>query len=60
MRVSEKQNNRPRCGHRTQFDPSTLEEAIFAAQGLTDDIEDQSQIAAMLTGLPKRRSGRLF
>lgn len=35
-----------------RFEPATLEEAIFAAQGLTDDPEGQAEIAASLTGLP--------
>jgi len=33
-----------------RFDPPTLE-AIFAAQGLTDVIDDQAAIAASLMGL---------
>lgn len=36
---------------RVRHDPPTLEEAIFAAQGLTDDIEGQTEIAAMLMGM---------
>jgi hypothetical protein len=36
-----------------RFDPPTLEEAIFAAQGLTDDVDGQAQIAARLMGLPE-------
>jgi len=36
-----------------RFDPPTLEEAIYAAQGLTDDVEGQAEIAAMLIGLPE-------
>ncbi|WP_230532430.1 hypothetical protein [Microvirga roseola] len=39
--------------YRTRFDPPTLEEAIFAAQGLAEHIEGQTQIAAMLMGLPE-------
>ena len=30
----------------------TLEEAIFAAQGLSDDLDEQAAIAASLMGLP--------
>jgi hypothetical protein len=33
---------------RVRQDPPTLEEAIFAARGLTDDIEQQVEIAASL------------
>jgi len=36
-----------------RFEPPTLEEAIFAAQGLANDIDGQTQIAAMLMGLPE-------
>ena len=37
---------------RVRHDPPTLEEAIFAARGLTDDLEDQVAIAAGLMELP--------
>jgi hypothetical protein len=33
-------------------DPPTLEEAIFAALGITDDQEQQAEIAAALMGMP--------
>src|SRR6266446_6874095 len=33
-------------------DPPTLDEAIFAAIGITDDQEAQAEIAASLMGLP--------
>lgn len=36
---------------RTRSEPPTLDEAIFAAQGLSDDIEGQTEIAATLMGL---------
>jgi hypothetical protein len=36
-----------------RFDPPALDEAIFAAQGLTDVIDDQAAIAASLMGLPE-------
>ncbi len=38
---------------RTRYDPPTLEQAIFAAQGLADDIDGQVQIAAGLMGQPE-------
>ncbi|MBZ6078246.1 hypothetical protein [Microvirga puerhi] len=38
---------------RLRHEPPTLDEAIFAAQGLADGIEGQTQIAAMLMGLPE-------
>jgi hypothetical protein len=37
---------------RVRKDPPTLEEAIFAAQGITDDTQEQVDIAASLMGLP--------
>jgi hypothetical protein len=43
---SEAQNRRV-----TRVDPPALEEAIAAAQGLTDDIESQIEIAAQLMGM---------
>jgi hypothetical protein len=37
---------------RVRRDPPTLDEAIFAAMGITDDLESQAEIAASLMGLP--------
>jgi hypothetical protein len=37
---------------RVRHDPPTLEEAIFAARGLTDDTEQQVEIAAGLMEVP--------
>jgi hypothetical protein len=37
---------------RVRYDPPTLEEAIQAAQGLTDQIQQQAEIAAGLMDLP--------
>jgi hypothetical protein len=37
---------------RVRKDPPTLEEAIFAAMGITDDLDSQAEIAASLMGLP--------
>ncbi|HVX79410.1 MAG TPA: hypothetical protein VHB49_25015 [Bradyrhizobium sp.] len=37
---------------RVRRDPPTLDEAIFAAIGITDDIEAQAEIAASLMGMP--------
>lgn len=33
---------------RVRWDPPTLEEAVFAAQGLTEDLTEQAEIAASL------------
>jgi hypothetical protein len=41
-----KAKNRPPV--RVRFDPPTLEEAVFAAQGLSDDLDHQAEIAAEL------------
>lgn len=37
---------------RVKYEPPTLEEAFFAAQGLTDDLGQQIEIAATLMNLP--------
>ena len=37
---------------RVRRDPPTLEEAIFAAVGITDDQDAQAEIASALMGLP--------
>jgi len=37
----------------TRIDPPALEEAIEAAQGLTDDVDSQVEIAAQLMGMPE-------
>ena len=45
---------RPREGEvRVRREPPTLDEAIFAAQGLSDDLDLQAEIAAGLMGLSK-------
>src|SRR5512132_1604882 len=42
-----------KCGtRRVRRDPPTLEEASFAAVGITDDQQQQAEIAAALMGLP--------
>src|SRR5947208_17042827 len=52
---------------RVRRDPPTLDEAIFAAIGITDDREAQAEIAASLMGLPiesvqaeVKKAGRLY
>lgn len=37
---------------RVRFDPPTLKEAIAAAQGLTDELQQQAEIASALMDLP--------
>src|SRR5215471_9911668 len=38
---------------RVKHEPPTLEDAIFAARGLTDNVQQQVEIAASLMGLPE-------
>ena len=38
---------------RVRHEPPTLDEAIFAAQGLSDNVREQIEIAATLMGLPE-------
>lgn len=38
---------------RVRHEPPTLDEAIFAAQGLSDDVEHQVALAAELMGVPE-------
>ncbi|MCG7394111.1 hypothetical protein MHY87_14465 [Microvirga sp. ACRRW] len=43
-----------RFGQRvTRVEPPSLEEAIAAAQGLTEDIDSQVEIASQLMGMPE-------
>jgi len=44
-----KTKNGPR---KVRFDPPTLKEAIFAAEGLTGNLEQQAEIAAVLMAVP--------
>ena len=37
---------------RVKHEPPTLDDAIFAARGLTDNVQQQVEIAASLIGLP--------
>jgi hypothetical protein len=37
---------------RVRHDPPTLDDAIFAARGITDDPQQQSEIAASLMNVP--------
>ena len=38
---------------RVRQEAPTLDEAIVAAQGLTDELDEQAEIAASLMGLPR-------
>jgi hypothetical protein len=37
---------------RVRWEPPTLDEAVFAARGLTDDPQEQAEIAAALMDMP--------
>jgi hypothetical protein len=50
---------KPHPSFRVRNEAPTVAEAIFAAQGLTDNIRDQIEIAAVLTGLPEQEVSRL-
>lgn len=52
MRPNRPQNRTHRPPVRVRHDPPTLPEAVFAAQGLSDDPEHQAAIAAELMGVP--------
>jgi hypothetical protein len=38
---------------RVRYEPPTIEEAVFAAQGLASEVEQQVAIVAGLTGMPE-------
>lgn len=46
-------SKKPRPTFRVRSELPTLDDAIFAAQGLTDNLDDQIEIVAVLMGLPK-------
>jgi hypothetical protein len=48
-----KKKTAPQGRRVTRVDAPALEEAIIAAQGLTDDIESQVEIASQLMGMPE-------
>lgn len=43
----------PTNARRTRIEPPTLDEAIYAAQGLSSDPTEQTCIASALTGVPE-------
>jgi len=49
--LAKKKPSESRVRRVTRVEPPVLEEAIAAAQGLTDDLESQVEIAAQLMGL---------
>jgi hypothetical protein len=51
--LAKKKSSDSRVRRVTRVEPPVLEEAIAAAQGLTDDVESQIEIAAQLMGLPE-------
>ena len=54
MSKNNKQTWKTKYGpRRVKVDAPTLDEAIVAAQGLSDDIDEQAEIAASLMGVPR-------
>src|SRR6266702_4056968 len=54
MSKNNKQTWKTKYGpRRVRDDAPTLEEAIIAAQGLSDEIDEQAEIAASLMGVPR-------
>ena len=51
MRPAQNHQKKPRPPVRVRYDPPTLEEAVFAAQGLSEDLAQQIEIAAGLMGV---------
>ena len=51
MKPAQKQQKKPRPPVRVRYDPPTLEEAVFAAQGLSEELGQQIEIAANLMGV---------
>ncbi|MGO4524700.1 hypothetical protein AB4097_07525 [Microvirga sp. 2MCAF35] len=49
--LAKKKSSESRNRRVTRVEPPVLEEAIIAAQGLTDDIDSQVEIASQLMGL---------
>ena len=50
--MSEEAWNTKYGSRRVRREPPTLQEAIFAAKGMTDSLQAQAEIAAALMGLP--------
>ena len=48
-----KSKPRAKINVRVRHEPPTLDEAIFAAQGLSENLREQIEIAATLIGLPE-------
>jgi len=57
MNTNSKKHSKPKAkakiNVRVRHEPPTLDEAIFAAQGLSDNLREQIEIAATLIGLPE-------
>ncbi len=51
-RKTEKRTPKMRPPFKVRHEPPTLEEAIYAAQGVTTDIEQQIELAADLMAMP--------
>jgi len=51
-KIAGKQRPKMRPPFKVRHEPPTLEEAIYAAQGVTTDIEQQIELAADLMNMP--------
>jgi hypothetical protein len=47
-----------KVSYRTRYEPPTLDEAVFAAQGMSDVISEQVEIVAMLMGVSQEEASR--
>lgn len=47
-----------KVNYRTRYEPPTLDEAVFAAQGMSDVISEQIEIVAMLMGVSQEEASR--
>lgn len=64
MNTNSKKHSKPKAkakiNVRVRHEPPTLDEAIFAAQGLSDNLREQIEIAATLIGLPEDQVRQRF
>lgn len=53
-----KKKTSAKMNYRTRYEPPTLDEAVFAAQGMSDVISEQVEIVAMLMGVSQEEASR--
>ena len=44
--------------YRTRYEPPTIDEAVFAAQGMSEVLSEQIEIVAMLMGVSQEEASR--